>query len=181
MATKSKSTLGLGGMRLKGQEATLDDLDWQILRLLQENAKQTYTEIGNKLNVAHSTVYDRIQKMEEYGFIKKYEAIVDSEKMRISQITAQMTIRTDPKETESIAKKLTKFSQVLEVSTSFSEELVIIAKVVAQDQAELHSFIAKSIAPLPGVLRIRTAIVTKKYKEERFSLASRENYSKKKE
>jgi len=60
------------------------------------------------------------------------------------------------------------------VATSFSEELVVIAKVVAKDQAELHSFIAKSIAPLPGVLRIRTAIVTRKYKEERLQLFSEE-------
>lgn len=166
-------------MKLKGQEATLDDLDWQILSLLQENAKQTYTEIGNKLNIAHSTVYDRIQKMEDFGLIRKYEVVVDEEKIGIQLITAQMTITTDPKETESIAKKLTRFDQVLELSTSFSQEIVILAKVIAHDQGELHSFIAKSIAPLPGVLRIRTAIVTKKYKEERFSLSSRENASKK--
>lgn len=164
-------------MKLKGSGATLDDLDCQILRLLQENAKQTYTEIGSKLGVAHSTVYDRIQKMEGLGVIRKYEAVIDSEKLGISQITAQMTITTDPKETENIAKKLARFSQVLEVSTSFSEELVIIAKVVAQDQGELHSFIAKSIAPLTGVLRIRTAIVTKKYKEERCSVTPRESAS----
>lgn len=168
-------------MRSKGQEVTLDNLDWQILRLLQENAKQTYTQIGGKLKIAHSTVYDRIQKMEKYGLIKKYEAVVDLEKIGIAHITGQMIITTDPKETENIADKLTRFSQVLEVSTSFSEELVIIAKVVAQDQAKLHSFIAKSIAPLPGVLRIRTAIVTKKYKEERYSLASGGKTSKRKE
>ncbi len=168
-------------MKSKGQERTLDDLDRQILRFLQENAKQTYTEIGSKLKVAHSTVYDRIQKMEENGIIKKYEVVVDREKMGIPLITAQMNITTDPKETENIAKKLTNFSQVLEVSTSFSEELVILAEVVAKDQAELHSFIAKSIAPLPGVLRIRTAIVTKKYKEERFSLPTREKRLRKKE
>ncbi len=83
--------------------------------------------------------------MEEHGVIKKYEAVVDSEKAGIRQITALMTITADPKENESIAKKLSGFSEVLEVSTSFSEELVIVAKVVAQDQAELHSFIAKSI------------------------------------
>jgi len=166
-------------MKLKGQGAALDDLDRQILRLLQENAKQTYTEIGNRLNVAHSTVYDRIQKMEDLSVIKKYEAVVDWEKIGVPQIMAHMTITTDPKETENVAKKLEKFGQVLEVSTSFSEELVITAKVVAQDQGELHSFIARSIAPLPGVLRIRTAIVTKKYKEERFSLFQRENASRK--
>lgn len=153
-------------MKIRGKEATLDDLDRRILRILQDNSKQTYTEIGNKLKVAHSTVYDRIQRMENQGVIKKYEVIVNPEKAGIQQITALMTIYTDPKESEKIAEKLSQFEEILEVSTSFSEELVINAKVVSQNQAELHSFIAKSIAPLSGVLRIRTSIITKKYKEE---------------
>jgi Lrp/AsnC family transcriptional regulator for asnA, asnC and gidA len=153
-------------MKIKGKEATLDELDRKILGFLQENSKQTYTELGNKLKVAHSTVYDRIQRMEEHGVIKKYEAIVNPEKAGIQQITALMTIHTDPKESERIAEELSRFEEILEVSTSFSEELVINAKVVSQNQAELHSFIAKSVAPLSGVLRIRTSIITRKYKEE---------------
>jgi DNA-binding Lrp family transcriptional regulator len=168
-------------MKLKNQDVTLDNLDKQILSLLQEDAKQTYSEIGSKLSVAHSTVYDRIQKMEQGGFIVKYEAMLDAEKIGIPLITAHMIITTDPKETENIAKKMTEYSQVLEVATSFSEELVIIAKVVAKNQAELHSFVARSIAPLPGVLRIRTAIVTRKYKDERFGIKSGKEFVKQKE
>jgi len=159
-------TLGFLAMKIKGQGIALDDLDWQILQLLQKNAKWTYTEIGNKLDVAHSTVYDRIQRLEEHGIIKKYRAVVDLEKTGMQQITALITIHTDPKESEHIANRLSESPEVLEVSSSFSEELVINAKVVSQDQAKLHSFIAQSIAPLPGVLRIRTSIITKKYKEE---------------
>lgn len=155
-------------MKIKGQMLVLDDLDWKILQFLRENAKQTYTEIGHRLNVAHSTVYDRIQRMEKQGVIKKYGVFVDLDKVGMRHITAVMTIFTDPKESEKIATKLSEFKEVSEVFTSLSEELVVIAKVVAQDQAELHSFIARSIAPLPGVLRIRTSIVTKKYKEEAF-------------
>lgn len=155
-------------MKSKSQDVTLDDLDRHILGLLQEDAKQTYGEIGAKLKVAHSTVYDRIQKMEQGGFITKYEAVVDTEKIGIPLITAQMIITTDPKESENIASKMAKYDKVLEVATSFSEEVVVIAKVVARNQAELHSFVAQVVAPLPGVLRIRTAIVTRKYKEERF-------------
>jgi Lrp/AsnC family transcriptional regulator for asnA, asnC and gidA len=166
-------------MKSRSQRPDLDQLDLQILGLLQENAKQTYTEIGGKLDIAHSTVYERIQRLEEQGIIKKYEAIVDPEKMGIHQITAVMNITADPKETENIAKKLARFHEVLEVSTAFSEELIISAKVVAQDQIELHSFIAKSIAPLPGVLRIRTGIVTRKYKEERFQLSPKHVTSRK--
>lgn len=166
-------------MKIKGQGVSLDDLDWQILTLLQNDAKMTYTEIGGKLDVAHSTVYDRIQRMEEHGVIQKYVVVVDPEKLGIQPIIALVIITADPKETENIARKLSRFDEVLEVSTSFSEELVIVAKIVAEDQAALHSLIARSFAPLPGVLRIRTAIITKKYKDERFQPSPKENGRKK--
>jgi Lrp/AsnC family transcriptional regulator for asnA, asnC and gidA len=159
-------------MKIKSQSVILDNLDWQILHMLQQNAKLTFAEIGKKLDVAHSTVYDRIQRMEEHGVIKKYEAVVDPEKIGSTQTIALMNIVTDPKETENIAKKLTRFNEVLEVLTAFSEEIIVAAKVATKNQAELQSFIAKSIAPLPGILRIRTSIITRKYKEVRFPAIS---------
>ena len=160
-------------MKLKKQTISLDSLDWNILQALQENAKQTYTEIGRRLGVAHSTVYDRIRRMEEKGIIQKYTTVVDLEKVGVKYITAIMTVFTDPKESENVAKKLSESKEVLEVSTSLSEELLIIAKVVAKDQDKLHSFIAQKVAPLPGVLRIRTSIITRKYKEEEFLIEGR--------
>lgn len=155
-------------MKTKNRRNVLDDLDWRILQALQENAKQTYMETGHRLQVAHSTVHDRIRKMEARGIIEKYTAILNLEKAGAKHITAIMTVFTDPKESENVAERLSKFDEVLEVFTSLSEELLIIAKVIAEDQEKLHSFIAHSVAPLPGVLRIRTSIVTKKYKDEMF-------------
>ena len=155
-------------MKLKNQAISLDSLDWEILKALQENSKQTYSEVGRQLGVAHSTVYDRIRKMEKNGVIKKWTVDIDHEKIGMNYVTARMTVYTDPKESENVAKELSEAKEVLEVSMSLSEELLIIAKVIARDQDELHSFIAKKVAPLQGVLRIRTSIVTKKIKEERF-------------
>ncbi|MDH5495471.1 MAG: Lrp/AsnC ligand binding domain-containing protein, partial [Candidatus Bathyarchaeota archaeon] len=91
-------------------------------------------------------------------------------KAGVDFLTAIVTIFTDPKESDMVAKKLAKHKQVSEVFTSLSEELLIIAKIVAENQEKLHSFIAQFVAPLPGVLRIRTSIITRKYKEENFSL-----------
>ena len=159
-------------MKFKNNALALDDTDLKILEALQEDATQTYTAIGKNLGVAHSTVYDRIKKMEHHGIIKKYIAVIDAEKAGTRNITAIMTIYTDPKESEKVAEKLCQASQVLEVYTSLSEELQIIAKVVAENQESLHMFIANSVAPLPGVLRIRTSIVTKKFKETQFLIAN---------
>ncbi|MEM3153172.1 MAG: Lrp/AsnC family transcriptional regulator [Candidatus Bathyarchaeia archaeon] len=143
----------------------MDQIDLKILEALQEDARQTYTTIGRRLGIAHSTVYDRIKRMEEYGIIKKYTALIDSEKAGAKSVIAIMTIYTDPKESEKVAEKLCECPQVLEVYTSLSEELQVIAKVIAESQESLHEFIANQIAPMLGVLRIRTSIVTKKFKE----------------
>jgi Lrp/AsnC family transcriptional regulator for asnA, asnC and gidA len=156
-------------MKVKNQQVFLDDLDWAILRVLQENSKQSYTEIGRQLNLAHSTIYERIKKMEEHGIIKKYAIVIDPKKAKLRFLIAIVTVFTDPKESEKVAEQLAKHKQVSEVFISLSEELLIIAKIVAENQEKLHSFIAQFVAPLPGVLRIRTSIITRKYKEESLS------------
>ena len=157
-------------VKLKNNAVVLDTTDLKILEALQEDSRQTYMAIGKHLGIAHSTVYDRIKRMEQNGIIKKYTALIDAEKAGTKSITAIMTIYTDPKESERVAEKLCNAPEILEVYTSLSEELLIMAKVVAENQESLHTFIANSVAPLPGVLRIRTSILTKKFKETQFSI-----------
>ena len=159
-------------MKVKNNAFSLDAVDLKILEALQEDARQTYTAIGKSLGIAHSTVYERIRRMEQYGIIKKYMAVVNAERTGAKNITAIMTVYTDPKESEEVAEKLCKAPQVLEVYTSLSEELLIIAKVVAENQESLHAFIANYVAPMQGVLRIRTSIVTKKFKETQLSIVN---------
>jgi len=159
-------------LRRRSTGSVLDEVDLMILEALQEDARQTYTEIGKHLDMAHSTVYDRIKRMEQQGIIKKYTTLIDSEKSGIKQISAIMTIYTDPKESEKVAQKLAELPQILEVYTSLSEELLIMAKVVAENQENLHTLIANEVAPLPGVLRVRTSIITKKFKETQFTVAN---------
>ena len=152
-------------MKIRSGKVFLDDLDKKILEILRDNARLTYTAIGEKLGVAHSTVYERIRRLEENGVIKRYTTVIDVEKLGFKPTVAMVTIYTDPKESENIARKLAKKRNVLEVSISLSEELLVIARVIAEDQEKLHSFIANYVAPLPGVLRIRTSIITRKIKE----------------
>ncbi len=157
-------------LKSKNDVLELDGTDFQILRQLEKDARLTYTDLGKMMGMAHSTVYDRIKRMENSGVIRKYTAILDTEKIGTKNITAIMTVYTDPKESEGVAEALAKAPETLDVYTSLSEELIIIAKVVSPDQESLHRFIANSVAPLAGVLRIRTSIATRKFKETQFSM-----------
>jgi DNA-binding Lrp family transcriptional regulator len=159
-------------LKLRNNGAFLDKADLEILKALQEDSRQTYTAIGKRLGIAHSTVYDRVRKMEKQKVIRNYTTLIDLEKVGVKNILAIVTVYTDPKETERVAEKLTESHEVLEVYTSLSDELLIMAKVVAATQEDLHALVANSIAPLDGVLRIRTSIVTKKLKETHFSITN---------
>jgi len=157
-------------LKLKNNTVSLDATDIEILRALQKNCRETYGAIGKRLGIAHSTVYDRIRKMEQQKVIQNYTATVDVEKIGMRNITSIMTVYADPKEIETVAERLVALPEVLEVYTSLSEELLIIAKVSAPSQEDLHEFIANSVAPLPGVSRIRTSIITKKFKDTQLSI-----------
>jgi DNA-binding Lrp family transcriptional regulator len=152
-------------LRHKSTILSLDAKDLEILKALQEDSRQTYTAIGKRVGIAHSTVYDRVRRMELQKVIKNYTALVDLEKAGVKKIMAIMTVYADPKETERVASKLAQSPEVLEVYTSLSDELLIMAKVVSASQEGLHAFVANSVAPLNGVLRIRTSIITRKVKE----------------
>jgi DNA-binding Lrp family transcriptional regulator len=152
-------------LRRKSTALFLDAKDLEILKALQEDSRQTYTAIGKRVGIAHSTVYDRVRRMELQKVIRNYTALVDLEKAGLKNIMAIMTVYTDPKESDRVASKLAQSPEVLEVYTSLSDELLIMAKVVAASQEGLHAFVANSVAPLNGVLRIRTSIITRKVKE----------------
>lgn len=59
----------------------LDATDIKILRLLQQNARLTLKEIGAQVNLSSTPVYERFRRLEREGFIKKYVAVLDVDKL----------------------------------------------------------------------------------------------------
>jgi DNA-binding Lrp family transcriptional regulator len=55
----------------------LDEIDLEILRILQKNSNKTTKEVAEMLNLTASPVYERIKKLENKKYIKKYVAIID--------------------------------------------------------------------------------------------------------
>ncbi|MDR0972599.1 MAG: Lrp/AsnC family transcriptional regulator [Prevotellaceae bacterium] len=60
---------------------TLDKTDLQILRTLQSNARLTVKELAAQTNLSSTPVYERLKRLETKGYIKKYIAILDAEKL----------------------------------------------------------------------------------------------------
>lgn len=59
----------------------LDKTDLQILRTLQENARLTTKELAARVSLSSTPVFERLKRLESNGYIKKYVAVLDAEKL----------------------------------------------------------------------------------------------------
>lgn len=59
----------------------LDSTDIAILRCLQENARLTTKELASKVNLSTTPVFERFKRLEKEGYIKKYVAVLDADKI----------------------------------------------------------------------------------------------------
>jgi Lrp/AsnC family leucine-responsive transcriptional regulator len=62
---------------VKGVLGHIDDTDGRILRLLQENARRTFGDVGREVGLSAPAVKRRIDRLEESGVIRGYTALVD--------------------------------------------------------------------------------------------------------
>ncbi len=59
----------------------LDHVDLQILRTLQANARLTIKELAAKVSLSSTPVFERLKRLEHNGYIRKYIAVLDAEKL----------------------------------------------------------------------------------------------------
>ncbi|MFC7679909.1 Lrp/AsnC family transcriptional regulator [Paenibacillus sp. GCM10028914] len=62
----------------------LDNIDFQILRLLSDNSRIQWKDLGAQVHMTGQAVGNRIKKLEESGVIKAYSLIVDEMKLGLS-------------------------------------------------------------------------------------------------
>ena len=56
----------------------LDKVDLQILQTLQENSRLTTKELASRVSLSSTPVFERLKRLENKGYIKKYIAILDA-------------------------------------------------------------------------------------------------------
>lgn len=62
-------------------EKLLDETGWRLLQELQEHARLSYTELGQRVGLSLPSVAERVRKLEEAGIITGYHAEVDLAKL----------------------------------------------------------------------------------------------------
>lgn len=59
----------------------LDDIDRNILKQLQQDARTSYAELGRRVGLTTPAVIERVRKLEDAGIILGYRAEIDTSKV----------------------------------------------------------------------------------------------------
>lgn len=59
----------------------LDKVDLQILQALQNNARLTTKELAARVSLSSTPVFERLKRLEREGYIMKYVAVLNAEKL----------------------------------------------------------------------------------------------------
>jgi len=133
----------------KVQKIQFDEKDKEILNSLQENYRISYKELSEEVNLAASTIHNRVQNMLKNGIIRKFDTLIDPFKAGYESI-AILGLSVDPLKLEEAAKKLVSFDEIQLVATSTGDHNMIL-RVLAQNEKDLWRFINEKIKVIDGI------------------------------
>src|SRR3569832_361128 len=147
----------------------LDMLDMTILRRLQQNGRETYDVVGEKVGLSPSAVLRRVKRLEDTGVIDRYVALVQPESVGLG-LTAYLNVRLE-KLTESHKRNpmdvfrasVQTWPEVVECA-ALTGEMDYLLRVVVQDMAHYSRFIMDTLLKHPSVEDCKTSFVLDRVK-----------------
>jgi Lrp/AsnC family transcriptional regulator for asnA, asnC and gidA len=142
--------------------AEIDELDFKILKLLEEDGRLAFLDIAKKLRLSESTIRKRVKALKENGVIKRFTVEIDPAKIGLNTV-AIVGIDVDPPKLLEVAQKLCDFKEIRCVATSTGDHMIM-TEIWTKDGRELTRLISEKIGPIEGVKKICPAIILEKLK-----------------
>ncbi|GCE14657.1 Lrp/AsnC family transcriptional regulator [Tengunoibacter tsumagoiensis] len=149
-------------MALPMNEKLLDETGWLLLQELQQNARLSYSELGQRVGLSSPAVADRMRKMEEAGIITGYRTEINLGKLGLPMMAIIRLGSFAGQSCNSVAAQVGQIPEVLECYRVTGSDSVI-AKVVAGSVEHLGKVVDQlSLYGLPT-----TSLVISKGRESR--------------
>lgn len=144
----------------------IDPYDRKLLALLQQDARLTNNELGDRVNLSPSQCSRRRQRLEDEGYIRGYRAVLDREKLGFPLVNIiSVTLATHNRDNaRRFAELLSRLPEVQEAH-ALTGEMDYMIKVVTPDLRSLADFVNGVLLPHESVQHVKTAIVLETLKE----------------
>ena len=145
---------------------TPDETDLQLLRTLQKNAKLTTKELADAVHLTPTPVFERQKRLERQGYIKRYVAVLDPEKLgqgllvfckvKLKQINHEIA--------DSFVRRIQRIPEVTECyNTSGNYDYLL--KVRTANMKQYQEFVLTKLGDIDSVGSIESTFVMSELKQ----------------
>jgi DNA-binding Lrp family transcriptional regulator len=147
----------------RSQNDKFDEVDFGIIKLLQEDSRLSFGKIAAKLGISVGTAYNRIKSLKEKGVLKQYTVLIDHYKLGFT-MTAIVLIQAEGTHLVELENEIAKMESVISVY-DITGDYDIAVVVRSRDRNGLNAFV-KGLLTMPYVKRTVTNIVLNVVKED---------------
>ena len=150
---------------IKDNEILLDKIDFNILNLMQHNARISNADVARELNMAPSAVLERVKKLEQKKVILQYTTRLNSTVLNQKLLAFVFMKSAEGLGCSNTGKELAKIPEVQEVHHIAGEDCYLI-KIRTADSASLMELMRNRFSKIQNILSTRTTIVLETIKEQ---------------
>jgi Lrp/AsnC family leucine-responsive transcriptional regulator len=145
----------------------MDAIDKKILMLLQQDAKLNTKEIAEKVGLSVSPTFERIKKLEQKEYIKKYVALLDPTKVGKSiSVYCQVTLAVHSRDLiDDFKQHILALSEIMgcyHVSGNYD----FLLKVAVNDMNEYQKFVIDKLSVIKGISNVQSSFVMEEIKND---------------
>ena len=141
----------------------LDESNQKILQLLTENARISYSEIGERIGISRAAVTARVKEMEEQGIIEAYTVVINPQRVS-GAISSYIEIEAAPEALPMVVNRLDQNDMVTQVYR-MTGSCKLHVHAVAANQEEMERFLHDEIDQLPGLVQASCNIILSRIKD----------------
>ena len=141
----------------------LDELDQKIVRLLIQNARMSYSEIGQQTGISRVAVKMRVQALEQKGVIEEYTTIINPQKIS-GAVSCYFEIETRPDALMEVAEILRQNDTITQIYRVTGKSRLHV-HAIASSSEEMEALLYGTIDKLPGVLECTNNVILSRIKD----------------
>ncbi len=145
---------------------SLDKTDLQLLRILQKNSKLTTKELADAVHLTPTPVFERQKRLERQGYIKKYVAVLDPDKLGQSLLVfCKVKLKQINHEIASdFERQIMYISEVTECY-NISGAYDYLLKVRAKNMRQYQEFVLNKLGNIDSLASIESTFVMSEVKQ----------------
>jgi Lrp/AsnC family leucine-responsive transcriptional regulator len=138
----------------------LDETDLNILRTLQENSNLTTKELAERVHLSSTPVFERLKRLQSDGYIKRYIAILDAEKLHFGfMVFCQVKLKQVNKQIAGdFTEAVNAMPEVVECYNT-SGEFDYLLKIHVADMTVYRNFVLERLGTIDCVASLQSIFV----------------------